>query len=238
MLVVFEVIPAIDVSEGRLATFTPDGPRPMEAFGGSPVAAAEAAVGAGAEWLHVVDMDLAFGGDLRNLAVVAAIASLPVAVQAAGGVRNADEARAFFDAGAIRVVLGSAALANEPRATALLSAEGTRLVIGIEADEGRIRSRGRDPVDLPLLETLGWLVAAGASRLLVTSVAKVGGRGGPDVELVERVVRAGPPVLAAGGISSIADLRALRAAGAAGGVVGSAVLDGSLDLSAAIAEVT
>lgn len=238
MLVVFEVIPAIDVSEGRLATFTPDGPRPMEAFGGSPVAAAEAAVGAGAEWLHVVDMDLAFGGDLRNLAVVAAIASLPVAVQAAGGVRDADEARAFFDAGAIRVVLGSAALANEPRATALLSAEGTRLVIGIEADEGRIRSRGRDPVDLPLLETLGWLVAAGASRLLVTSVAKVGGRGGPDVELVERVVRAGPPVLAAGGISSIADLRALRAAGAAGGVVGSAVLDGSLDLSAAIAEVT
>ena len=238
MLVVFEVIPAIDVSEGRLATFTPDGPRPMEAFGGSPVAAAEAAVDAGAEWLHVVDMDLAFGGDVRNLAVVAAIASLPVAVQAAGGVRDADEARAFFDAGAIRVVLGSAALANEPRATALLSAEGTRLVIGIEADEGRIRSRGRDPVDLPLLETLGWLVAAGASRLLVTSVAKVGGRGGPDVELVERVVRAGPPVLAAGGISSIADLRALRAAGAAGGVVGSAVLDGSLDLSAAIAEVT
>jgi phosphoribosylformimino-5-aminoimidazole carboxamide ribonucleotide (ProFAR) isomerase len=238
VLVVFEVIPAIDVSEGRLATFTPDGPRPMEAFGGSPVAAAEAAVGAGAEWLHVVDMDLAFGGDARNLAVVAAIASLPVAVQAAGGVRSADEARAFFDAGAIRVVLGSAALANEPRATALLSAEGTRLVIGIEADEGRIRSRGRDPVDLPLLETLGWLVAAGASRLLVTSVAKVGGRGGPDVELVERVVRAGPPVLAAGGISSIADLRALRAAGAAGGVVGSAVLDGSLDLSAAIAEVT
>ncbi len=238
MLVVFEVIPAIDVSEGRLATFTPDGPRPMEAFGGSPVAAAEAAVRAGAEWLHVVDMDLAFGGDVRNLAVVAAIASLPVAVQAAGGVRDADEVRAFFDAGAIRVVLGSAALANEPRATALLSAEGTRLVIGIEADEGRIRSRGRDPVDLPLLETLGWLVAAGASRLLVTSVAKVGGRGGPDVELVERVVRAGPPVLAAGGISSIADLRALRAAGAAGGVVGSAVLDGSLDLSAAIAEVT
>jgi phosphoribosylformimino-5-aminoimidazole carboxamide ribonucleotide (ProFAR) isomerase len=238
VLGVFEVIPAIDVSEGRLATFTPDGPRPVEAFGGDPLAAAEAAVAAGAEWLHVVDMDLAFGGDAGNLDVVAAIASFPVAVQAAGGVREADEARAFFEAGASRVVLGSAALANEPRASALLSTEGTRLVIGIEVDEERIRSRGREPVDLPLLETLGWLVAAGASSLLVTSVAKVGGRGGPDVELVRRVARAGPRVLAAGGISSIGDMRALRAAGAAGGVVGSAVLDGSLDLPAAIAEMT
>jgi len=203
---------------------------------GSPLAAAEAAVAAGARWLHVVDMDLAFRGDARNLDVVAAIASLPVAVQAAGGVRDADEAQAFFEAGATRVVLGSAALANEPRATALLSAEGPRLVIGIEADEGRIRSRGHDPVDLPLVETLGWLVAAGASSLLVTSVARVGSRGGPDVELVKRVARAGRPVLAAGGIASVADLHDLRAAGAAGAVIGSAALDGSLDLAAAFAE--
>ncbi len=238
MLGVFEVIPAIDVSEGRLATFTPAGPHPVESFGGDPVAAAEAAVAAGARWLHVVDMDLAFRGEATNLEVVSAIASLPVAVQAAGGVRDANEARAFFEAGATRVVLGSAALANEARATALLSAEGPRLVIGIEADEGRIRSRGRDLVDLPLVETLGWLVAAGASSLLVTSVARVGGRGGPDVELVRRVVRAGRPVFAAGGIASFEDLQALRAAGAAGAVVGASALDGSLDLPAAIAHVT
>ena len=236
MLRVFEVIPAIDVSEGRLARFTPAGPRPVEAFGGSPLAAAGSAADAGARWLHVVDMDLAFGGAARNLEVVAAIASLPVAVQAAGGVRDADEARAFFEAGAARVVLGSGALASEPRATALLSTEGPRLVIGIEVEHGRIRSRGRDPVDLPLLETLGWLVAAGAMSLLVTSVARVGRRGGPDVELVTRVARAGRPVLAAGGIASIEDLHAIRAAGAAGAVVGSAALDGSLDLAAAIDE--
>lgn len=234
----FEVIPAIDVSEGRLATFTPAGPRPAEEFGGRPLAAAEAAVAAGARWLHVVDMDLAFRGDARNLDVVAVIASLPVAVQAAGGVRDADEVRAFLEAGATRVVLGSAAFADEPRATAMLSAEGSRLVIGIEVDEGRIRSRGRDPVDLPLVETLAWLVSAGASSLLVTSVARVGRRGGPDLELVKRVARAGRPVLAAGGIASVADLRALRAVGAAGAVVGRAALDGSLELAAAIAELS
>jgi phosphoribosylformimino-5-aminoimidazole carboxamide ribotide isomerase len=236
VLAVFEVIPAIDVSDGALARFTPAGPGGVEAFGGSPLAAAEAAVAVGARWLHVVDMDLAFRGEARNLEIVAAIASLPVAVQAAGGVRTADEVRVLLEAGATRVVLGSAALADEHSATALLSAEGARLVVGIEVDEGRIRSRGRDPVDLPLMETLGWVVSAGASALLVTSVARVGERAGPELELTSRVVRAGRPVLAAGGIASIADLHDLRAAGAAGAVVGRAALEGSLDLSAAIGE--
>ena len=236
MLGVFEVIPAIDVSGGVLAAFTSAGPAPVEAFEGSPLAAAEAAVAAGARWIHVVDMDLAFGGEARNLEIVAAIAALPVHVQAAGGVRTAEEVRAFLEAGAARVVLGSAAFADEDRATALLAAEGSRLVAGIEVDAGRICSRGRDPVDLPLMETLGWVVPAGASTLLVTSVERVGERTGPDLELVRRVVRAGRPVLSAGGVASLADLHDLRTAGAVGAVVGRAANDGSLDLSAAIAE--
>ncbi len=86
------------------------------------------------------------------------------------------------------------------------------------------------------METLGWVVPAGASALLVTSVERVGERTGPDVELVRRVVRAGRPVLSAGGVASLADLHDLRAAGAVGAVVGRAAIDGSLDLSAAIAE--
>jgi phosphoribosylformimino-5-aminoimidazole carboxamide ribotide isomerase len=233
---VFEVIPAIDVTGGVLGSFTSAGPVAVEAYGGNPIAAAEAAVSAGATWIHVVDMDLAFRGEARNLEVVAAIASLPVAVQAAGGVRTADEVRILFEAGAARVVLGSAALSDEHLATALLSAEGSRLVAGIEVDQGRIRSRGRDPVDLPLMETLGWVVSAGASAFLVTSVARVGERVGPDVELVRRVARAGRPVLAAGGVAALADLLDLRAAGAVGAIVGRAALEGSLDLAAAIAE--
>jgi phosphoribosylanthranilate isomerase len=237
VLAVFEVIPAIDVSDGALATFTPEGPVAVAVFGGDPLAAAEAAVEAGARWLHVVDMDLAFRGEAQNLEIVAAIASLPVAVQAAGGVRTADEVRVLFGAGATRVVLGSAALGDQHRASALLAAEGPRIVVGIEVDEGRIRSRGRDPVDLPLMETLGWVVSAGVSTLLVTSIARVGERAGPDLELVRRVARAGRPVLAAGGVATIADLHDLRAAGAVGAIVGRAALEGSLDLSAAIAEV-
>jgi phosphoribosylformimino-5-aminoimidazole carboxamide ribonucleotide (ProFAR) isomerase len=235
---VFEVIPAIDVFGGVLATMTATGARSVSAFGGDPVAAAESAVAAGARWVHVVDVDLAVDGAPRNLEVLTQIASLPVSVQAAGGVREALHVETLLAAGATRVVLGSASLADERRASALISAEAERLVIGIEEDAGRIRSRGRAPVDLPLMETLGWVVAAGASALLVTSVNRVSDRGGPDVELVRRVVRTGRPVVAAGGIGSLDDLRALRAAGAVGAVVGTAVLDGSLDLSAAIAELS
>ncbi|MGH2679650.1 MAG: HisA/HisF-related TIM barrel protein [Actinomycetota bacterium] len=232
----FEVIPAIDVYRGALAAFTPAGPRPIEAFGGEPVAAAEAAVASGARRLHVVDMDLAFDGQLRNLEIVAAIASLPVAVQVAGGVRHAADVRRFLDAGAERVVLGSGALADEAGTIELMGVEGPRIVVGIEVAEGRIRSRGRDPVDLPLVETLGWVTAAGAPTFLVTAVARVGERTGPDLEAVRRVARAGRPVLAAGGVASLEDLRDLREAGAAGAVIGSAILAGSLDLAAAIRE--
>ena len=234
----FEVIPAIDVSGGVLTAMTSTGTRPVSAFGGDPTAAAESVVAAGARWVHVVDVDLALEGVARNLDVLAEIASLPVSVQAAGGARDASDVETLLAAGATRVVLGSAALADEERASALISAEAERLVIGIEEDAGRIRSRGRAPVDLPLMETLGWVVAARASALLVTSVRRVGDRGGPDLELVQRVVRTDRPVFAAGGIACLDDLRALRAAGAVGAVVGTAVLDGSLDLSAAIAELS
>jgi phosphoribosylformimino-5-aminoimidazole carboxamide ribotide isomerase len=236
---VFEVIPAIDVKDGALAHLTPDRLMRIEAFGGDPVAAAAAMVEAGATRLHVVDMDLAFEGRARNLDVVSAIVSLRVHVQAAGGVRSADEVARFLEAGADRVVLGSAGLADEAGASDLLKKEGERLLIGIEiGDDGEIRSRGRDPVELPLMETLGWLIAAGAPAFLVTAVARVGSSIGPDVESVRRVVRAGRPVLAAGGIRSFEDLRALRAAGAAGAVVGRAALEGDLDLATAIAELS
>jgi phosphoribosylformimino-5-aminoimidazole carboxamide ribonucleotide (ProFAR) isomerase len=236
---VFDVIPAIDVKDGRLTHLTPDGPIPLAAFGGDPVAAAAAMAEAGATWLHVVDMDLAYEGETRNLEVIAAIASLRVHVQAAGGVRTSKEIEALRSAGADRVVLGSAALADGSRTRDLLRTEGAGLLVGIEVGEGgEIRSRGRDPVELPLMETLGWLAAAGAPGFLVTAVARVGSAVGPDVGSVKRVVRAGRPVLAAGGVRSMKDLHALRAAGAIGAVVGRAALEGDLDVTRAIDELS
>ncbi len=165
---------------------------------------------------------------------MSAIVSLRVQVQAGGGVRTADEVDALLSVGVSRVVLGSGALADEVMARELLGAYGPRLIVGIEVgDGGTIRSRGRDPVDLPLMETLGWLSVARAPMFLVTAVARVGSSMGPDVGAVKRVVRAGRPVIAAGGIHSVDDLRAVRAAGASGAVVGRAVLEGTLDLAEA-----
>jgi phosphoribosylformimino-5-aminoimidazole carboxamide ribonucleotide (ProFAR) isomerase len=231
---VFEVIPAIDVRDGRLTLLGPDGPRPTEAFGGDPIAAARSFAEAGARWIHVVDLDLAFDGELRNRGTVAAIAAMGPSVQAAGGVRDDRAVRELLEAGASRIVVGSAALADPDAVARLLAAHGERLAVGIEVDAGRIRSRGPAPVDLDLMETLGWLAASEVRRLLVTSVRRVAGLAGPDVPVVQRIARAGRPVLAAGGVANTEHLRDLRAAGAAGAVVGRAAIEGSLDLAAAL----
>jgi phosphoribosylformimino-5-aminoimidazole carboxamide ribonucleotide (ProFAR) isomerase len=230
----FEVLPAIDVSRGRLAAYTPRGPVPVEAFGGDPVAAARSYAGAGARWIHVVDMDIAFVGEVRNLDVVRSVSAIGPAVQASGGIATAGDAQAMLDAGASRVVLGARALGDEASVVDSIGRLGDRLVIGLETDAGRIRSRGSEPVDLPLAETLGWLVAAGAHAFLVTAVAKVGSLEGPDVATVKRVARSGRPVLAAGGIATLADLGSVRRAGAVGAVVGRAALEGGFDLGAAL----
>ncbi|HWC72165.1 MAG TPA: HisA/HisF-related TIM barrel protein [Actinomycetota bacterium] len=227
----FEVIPAIDVAGGRLALFTPDGPTRANAFGGDPLDAARAYAAAGARRVHVVDLDLAFDGVARNLETVRAIARLGLRVQGSGGIATGEDARAVLDAGADRVVLGSGALADERDAVRTIAELAERVLVGIEVDDRRIRSRGAARVDLPLAETLGWLVGAGARAFLVTAVARAGTLQGPDVATIKRVVRSGRPVIAAGGIANLDDLRAVRRAGATGAIVGRAALEGSIPLS-------
>ena len=231
------MLPAIDVSEGRLAAYGPGGPRPVDAFGGDPAAAARAFVEAGASWLHVVDLDLAWLGEVVNASVLRSFReSFPdVSIQASGGVAAEAEVATLIAAGASRVILGSAALGDPEMAGTLIEVFGDRLVVGLEVHDGRIRPRGRRTEDLDLMETLGWLAWAGASTFLVTSIDRVGHRAGPDVDTIRRVARAGRPVLAAGGIASVEHLRAAREAGASGAVVGRAALEGTLDLRDALA---
>ena len=232
----FTVLPAIDLWEGRLALLTGDGPAPSDAFGGDPLAAAAAYVGAGARWLHVVDMDLAFRGEPANADLIRALCAVGGArVQASGGVRTAAQVEELRSLGAARVVLASAALDDEDAVVEIVGrSRPGETVVGIEVADGRIRARAAD-VDLELASTLGWLTAAGAEALLVTAVDRVATIAGPDTALVRRVARAGLPLLAAGGIRSLADLEAVRAAGASGAVVGRSALEGSLDLAAALA---
>jgi phosphoribosylanthranilate isomerase len=186
-----------------------------------------------------VDLDLAYGG-VRGLDITAIRAVARDAIlQVSGGIGDAGTGRAYLDAGADRFVLGSSALADDRGTLRALHDAGTDLVVGLEVEDGRIRARGASRVDdvdgLDLMSTLGWLHAAGAPAFLVTSIDRVGGLGGPDLELVRRVARAGRPTYAAGGIRSLEDLRALREAGAAGAVVGRAALEERMDLAGALA---
>ncbi len=228
----FTILPAIDLTQGRLGAYTPRGPRPVASFGGDPLAAAAAFVEAGARWLHVVDMDLAFTGEAGNGSVVAQIrdANPDVALQCSGGVRDRATIDRMLAAGASRVVVGSAALAHEDMMTGIIGDLGDRVLVSLEVVDGRIRSRGQDPVDLDLMTQLGWLTAAGARGFLVTALARVGSTEGPDVAVIKRVARSGVPTIGAGGVGSVADLAAVRTAGAVGAVVGHAALQGSLDL--------
>lgn len=234
----FEVIPAIDVTEGRLGRLTPAGPVAVPAFGGDPVTAAEAYMRAGARRLHVVDMDLAFTGAALNVETVMAVRRVAlfhgVRIQASGGVVTEDDVAHLLDVGVDRVVLGSGALATPTLVADLVERYEERIVVGIEVEGDRVRARGPASVDLALDDTLAWLDPTAASRFIVTSLRRVGGLAGPDLDAVRRVGVLERPVLAAGGVASVEDLLSVRAAGAEGAVVGRAALEAAFDLSAAV----
>ena len=176
-------------------------PRPSAAI---PSRAARAFSEAGATWLHVVDMDLAFTGRVANAGVDRGDPRRLSRRPAPGERRRADVVRRRGvpgrggDAG--RGGLGGAR-ATRMRPPGCSTRLGPAAVVGIEVEEGRIRSRGADPVDLDLMATVGWLVQTGAPAFLATAVARVAGLEGPDGATVRRVARSGRPTLAAGGIS-------------------------------------
>jgi phosphoribosyl isomerase A len=226
----FEVIPAIDVSGGRLARLHGGGVVPVEAFGGDPVAAAEAFVAAGARWLHVVDLDLAFSGRAGNLDLLGRLTALGVRVQASGGIVRRADAETALDAGADRVVLGSGALREEWLPAALSGPLADLLVVGLEVEGDVVRPRGASTGEWPLEEILGTLAGGPVGRVLVTAVRRVGGLAGPDLEVVRAVAAGlGRPVLAAGGVAAPEHVRALAAIGppVEGAVVGRALYEGA-----------
>ena len=231
-----EVIPGLDVSRGRLVRMTPSGAEPVDAFGGDPVAAASAFVRAGAKRLHVVDVDLAASGRVENAETIAALAGVGVPVQASGGVRNGDQVDALISTGADRVVLGSAGLADRDAVEALVQRFGDALVVGIEGDGPAIRPRGAGD-ELPMWETVVWLATVPVRRFLFTEVGRVGGLAGPDLDGMWAFAgHSAAPVLVAGGIRGIEDLRSIAALGGPieGAVVGRALYEGT-DLAEAIA---
>ena len=224
----FEVIPAIDVSDGRLVRMSGGGTVPLDVHGGNPAAAAASFVASGATRLHFVDVDLAHTGVATNLDHLRAVAALGVPVQASGGVTSAEQIDALIAAGAGRVVLGSAALAARSATERTIASFQDRVCVGIEARGPTIRPRGAE-VELPLWDTLLWLGELDVSRYVFTEVDRVGMLEGPELDGIWALAtHTGKPVIASGGIRSIDDLTAVArlGGGVEGAVVGRALHEG------------
>jgi phosphoribosylformimino-5-aminoimidazole carboxamide ribotide isomerase len=231
----FEVVPAVDVLGGRAVRLASGQRNQTTLEGGDPVELAGSYAEQGAARIHLVDLDGAFSGRPSPGLVASVVARTGLPVQIGGGYRSLDAIAAAIDAGADRVMVGTAAV--EPGFLArAVERFGDALLVAVDARDGLVATEGWQAT-APLAPGVfaQHCARAGVCRLLVTSTCRDGMLQGPDLALVEEVRTCGLPVLAAGGIASVADLLALRAAGCEGAVVGSALLAGRFRLADALA---
>ena len=230
-----EILPAIDVLGGRAVRLAGGKRDAVTLEGGDPVDLARRFATEGAARLHLVDLDGAFSG-VPSLELVKRLAdACDLPLQVGGGYRTLDAIATALDAGADRVMVGTAAL-GYGFLEAAVERFGNSLVVAVDVSDGRVAVEGWTQVsELTPGELARRCAEVGVSRLLVTSAARDGSLAGPDVALVEQVGAAGLPVLAAGGISSLDDLRALNRVGCEGAVIGSALLAGRFTLPEALA---
>lgn len=236
----FETLPAIDLSGGRVVRLRGGRFDESTAYGDDPVEKALAFAAAGARWLHVVDLDGARTGIPSHAPAIAAILEATraaLAVEVAGGIRSASAATAWFDCGAARVVVGTAALDDPSVAGDLVREHGAGAVVAaIDVRDGMAVGHGwTRETGVPLATAVQWLAGAGVATFEVTAIGRDGSLGGPDLDLLAAVVGFGAgAVIAAGGIRSIEDLRAVRNLGCSGAIVGRALYESRLDLAAAL----
>ena len=232
-----ELLPAVDIADGRAVQLV-QGVAGTGGEFGDPLDAALAWQEQGAEWLHLVDLDAAFGRGSNRELVDAIVGRLDIQVELSGGIRDAESLAAALATGCRRVNLGTAAL-EQPEWTAEAIAEhGDRIAVGLDVRGTTLAARGwtRDGGDL--WETLARLDGEGCARYVVTDVNKDGMLAGPNFALLEQVCeRTARPVVASGGVSTLDDVRALRTlvdAGVEGAIIGSALYRGAFTLPEAL----
>lgn len=229
----FTIYPAIDVLEGRAVRLSEGRREQVTLEAGDPAALAARWVEEGAAWLHLVDLDGAFGSE-PSPALLREVTATGVQVQTGGGYRSLEAIERGLAAGASRIMVGTAALSPAfLREAATRFGEG--LVVAVDARDGRVTVEGwTESAEVGPAELARRCADAGVRRLLVTSTRRDGSLAGPDLALLEEVLEAsGLPVIAAGGISSLDDLRAVRDVGCEGAVAGSALLLGRFSLAEA-----
>jgi 1-(5-phosphoribosyl)-5-[(5-phosphoribosylamino)methylideneamino] imidazole-4-carboxamide isomerase/N-(5'phosphoribosyl)anthranilate isomerase len=231
------LLPAVDVSRGRAVQLV-QGEAGRETAYGDPVAAARRWQQAGAEWIHMVDLDAAFGRGSNAALLATMIAEVGISVELSGGIRDDAALAAALSTGAQRVVVGTAALERPDWVRQVIAQHGDRIAVGLDARGDRLAARGWTTDGGDLMDTLARLDSDGCARYVVTDVAKDGMLRGPNLDLLKRVCAATTrPVIASGGVSSLADLTAiagLRADGVEGAIIGTALYEGRFTLPEAL----
>jgi 1-(5-phosphoribosyl)-5-[(5-phosphoribosylamino)methylideneamino] imidazole-4-carboxamide isomerase/N-(5'phosphoribosyl)anthranilate isomerase len=234
-----ELLPAVDVADGKAVRLT-QGEAGSETDYGDPIEAAMTWINAGAEWIHLVDLDAAFGrGDNRSLLREVVSAASSVKIELSGGIRDDASLEAALEAGATRVNLGTAALEDPDWTARVIERFGDAIAVGLDVRGTTLAARGWTKEGGDLWEVLARLEDAGCPRYVVTDVTKDGTLKGPNIELLKDVMaRTSKPVVASGGISSlqdITDLRALVANGLEGAILGKSLYAGRFTLEQALA---
>lgn len=237
----FEILPAIDLRGGQVVRLRQGDFARETAYSDDPAGVASRFAAAGAQWIHLVDLDGARSGapsQAEAMGAVLAAAGETTRIEVAGGLRTAESVAEVLDAGAARAVLGTAALADPGLVASLVELYGAaRIAIAIDVRDGRAVGHGwtAGAAGLDAAAAIGALATAGATTFEVTSIERDGLLGGPDLGLYDRLVQLGRgDIIASGGIATLDDLRDLRARGCAGAILGRALYEGTLDLAVAV----
>jgi len=237
-----ELLPAVDIANGRAVRLV-KGEAGSETGYGDPVEAAEEWARQGAAWIHLVDLDAAFGRGENAAVLQAVIDRVPeVRVELSGGIRDDESLERALGTGADRVNIGTAALEDPDWTAEAIAIYGDRIAVGLDVRGTTLAARGWTSEGGDLYDVLARLEQAGCARYVVTDVHKDGTLGGPNIELLRSVLQAtGKPVVASGGVSSLDDLRVLRSLtdeGLEGAIIGKALYAGRFSLVEALAVAT
>ena len=234
---VLQLLPAVDVSAGQAVRLV-QGAAGSETSYGDPLDAALAWQADGAEWIHLVDLDAAFGRGSNAAQLADVVGRLDVAVELSGGIRNDESLTRALSTGCRRVNLGTAALEDPVWCAEAIAEYGDRIAVGLDVRGQTLAARGWTQDGGDLFEVLDRLERDGCSRYVVTDVTKDGTLQGPNLELLRSVCAATDrPVVASGGVSSLHDLRAiaeLTEVGVEGAIVGKALYAGAFTLPEAL----
>lgn len=232
-----ELLPAVDVKDGRAVRLV-QGALDQESVYGAPLEVALEFQAAGAEWLHLVDLDAAFGRGSNATLLAEVVAALDIKVELSGGIRDDESLKRALATGCTRVNLGTAALEDPEWTAKVIKQYGDRIAVGLDVRGTTLAARGWTKEGGELFETIERLDRDGCSRYIVTDVAKDGTLTGPNLELLKSVCAATKaPVVASGGVSSLADIASIAQLvdiGVEGSIVGKALYAGAFTLPEAL----